>query len=123
MNPHYPFVIIGGGQAGAAAIEGIRAHDRDGRILLVKRVRPPEAGCWSLPGGKVDEVKCPVWSAWPDMICDARSHSEAALAGMIATLALGTGLPSLSATWMDAAPPSEPTSTRIAALPNRTEGK
>ena len=27
---------------------------RDGRILLVKRLRPPEAGCWSLPGGKVD---------------------------------------------------------------------
>ncbi len=27
---------------------------RDGRILLVKRVRPPEAGAWSLPGGKVD---------------------------------------------------------------------
>ncbi len=27
---------------------------RDGRLLLVKRLRPPEAGCWSLPGGKVD---------------------------------------------------------------------
>ena len=27
---------------------------RDGRILLIKRLRPPEAGCWSLPGGKVD---------------------------------------------------------------------
>jgi len=27
---------------------------RDGRVLLVKRLRPPEAGCWSLPGGKVD---------------------------------------------------------------------
>lgn len=26
----------------------------DGRILLVQRVRPPEAGCWGLPGGKVD---------------------------------------------------------------------
>jgi ADP-ribose pyrophosphatase YjhB (NUDIX family) len=25
----------------------------EGRILLVKRLRPPEAGCWSLPGGKV----------------------------------------------------------------------
>ena len=25
-----------------------------GRILLVKRRRPPEAGHWSLPGGKVD---------------------------------------------------------------------
>ena len=27
---------------------------RDGRLLLVKRKTPPEAGCWSLPGGKVD---------------------------------------------------------------------
>jgi len=27
---------------------------RDGQILLIKRMRPPEAGCWSLPGGKVD---------------------------------------------------------------------
>jgi ADP-ribose pyrophosphatase YjhB (NUDIX family) len=27
---------------------------RDGRLLLVKRLRPPEAGSWSLPGGKVD---------------------------------------------------------------------
>ena len=27
---------------------------RDGRILLLKRVKAPEAGCWSLAGGKVD---------------------------------------------------------------------
>jgi len=27
---------------------------RDGQILLIRRLRPPEAGCWSLPGGKVD---------------------------------------------------------------------
>lgn len=27
---------------------------REGRLLLVKRAKPPEAGCWSLPGGKVD---------------------------------------------------------------------
>ena len=27
---------------------------RDGEILLIKRLKPPEAGCWSLPGGKVD---------------------------------------------------------------------
>jgi len=28
---------------------------RDGRILLLRRARPPEAGHWSLPGGKIDE--------------------------------------------------------------------
>jgi 8-oxo-dGTP diphosphatase len=27
---------------------------RQGRILLVKRLKAPEAGHWSLPGGKVD---------------------------------------------------------------------
>lgn len=25
-----------------------------GRILLLRRLRPPEAGCWGLPGGKID---------------------------------------------------------------------
>jgi ADP-ribose pyrophosphatase YjhB (NUDIX family) len=27
---------------------------RDGQLLLVKRRNAPEAGCWNLPGGKVD---------------------------------------------------------------------
>ena len=27
---------------------------QDGRLLLVRRLRKPEAGCWGLPGGKVD---------------------------------------------------------------------
>ena len=27
---------------------------RNGRLLLVRRKRPPEAGHWGLPGGKVD---------------------------------------------------------------------
>jgi len=34
---HYRYVIVGGGLAAAAAIEGIRARDRDGGILLVSR--------------------------------------------------------------------------------------
>lgn len=32
---------------GAAIVQG-------GRLLLVRRLRDPEAGCWGLPGGKVD---------------------------------------------------------------------
>jgi 3-phenylpropionate/trans-cinnamate dioxygenase ferredoxin reductase subunit len=32
---HYKYVIVGGGIAGASAIEGIRARDREGGILLV----------------------------------------------------------------------------------------
>jgi 3-phenylpropionate/trans-cinnamate dioxygenase ferredoxin reductase subunit len=31
----YPYVIIGGGLAGVSAIEGIREHDKTGKILLV----------------------------------------------------------------------------------------
>jgi 8-oxo-dGTP diphosphatase len=27
---------------------------RDRNLLLIRRARPPEAGCWSLPGGKVE---------------------------------------------------------------------
>lgn len=27
---------------------------QNGRLLLVRRLREPEAGCWGLPGGKVD---------------------------------------------------------------------
>ncbi|GAC87236.1 ADP-ribose pyrophosphatase/hydrolase [Gluconobacter thailandicus F149-1 = NBRC 100600] len=26
----------------------------DGKLLLIRRKREPEAGCWGLPGGKVD---------------------------------------------------------------------
>jgi 3-phenylpropionate/trans-cinnamate dioxygenase ferredoxin reductase subunit len=34
---HYRYVIVGGGTAATAAIEGIRAHDGQGSILLVSR--------------------------------------------------------------------------------------
>jgi NADPH-dependent 2,4-dienoyl-CoA reductase/sulfur reductase-like enzyme len=37
----YEYVIVGGGHAGAGAIEGIRAHDPTGRILLLSRENHP----------------------------------------------------------------------------------
>ncbi|MGV2124080.1 NUDIX domain-containing protein [Agrobacterium vitis] len=30
---------------------------RDGNLLLYKRMRPPESGCWSIVGGKVDVLE------------------------------------------------------------------
>ncbi len=29
-------------------------RDADGRVLLVRRANPPEQGCWSVPGGRVE---------------------------------------------------------------------
>ncbi|GAN85720.1 NUDIX domain-containing protein [Komagataeibacter intermedius] len=33
---------------------GAAIMDGGGRILLLRRLKQPEAGCWGLPGGKVD---------------------------------------------------------------------
>ncbi len=33
---------------------GAAIFDTDGNLLLVRRLREPEAGCWGLPGGKVE---------------------------------------------------------------------
>ena len=33
---------------------GVLLIDNHGRVLLTLRKRPPEAGCWSIVGGKVD---------------------------------------------------------------------
>ncbi len=37
MKSDYQYIVVGGGIAGASAVEGIRAHDREGSILLVSR--------------------------------------------------------------------------------------
>jgi NADPH-dependent 2,4-dienoyl-CoA reductase/sulfur reductase-like enzyme len=34
---NYRYLIVGGGLTGDSAIEGIRAHDQDGSILMVTR--------------------------------------------------------------------------------------
>jgi 8-oxo-dGTP diphosphatase len=36
---------------------------RDGRILLYRRVRPPEAGHWNIVGGKIDHMEPAVEAA------------------------------------------------------------
>jgi 8-oxo-dGTP diphosphatase len=33
---------------------GAAIHSDDGRLLLIQRLREPEAGAWGLPGGKID---------------------------------------------------------------------
>jgi NADPH-dependent 2,4-dienoyl-CoA reductase/sulfur reductase-like enzyme len=63
---NYPYVIVGGGHAGAAAIEGIRAHDPTGGILLLSREnhppyqRPPlSKDLWF---GKTTKDQLPIYS-------------------------------------------------------------
>lgn len=33
---------------------GAAIRDSEGRLLLIQRLREPEAGAWGLPGGKID---------------------------------------------------------------------
>ena len=47
---------------------------RDGKLLLVKRRRPPEAGCGGLPGGKVD---------WLEPVPDAVAREIAEELGLV----------------------------------------
>ncbi|MGX7825141.1 NUDIX hydrolase [Actinokineospora sp. 24-640] len=42
------------GGTGRIRCVGAVVHDDSGRILLIRRARPPGAGQWSLPGGKVE---------------------------------------------------------------------
>jgi len=39
-----PYVLCAGGVV----------RDASGRLLMIRRARPPDEGCWSLPGGRVE---------------------------------------------------------------------
>lgn len=41
---------------------------RDGKLLLLKRVNPPEADHWGLPGGKVDWMEAAATSAARELL-------------------------------------------------------
>src|SRR5206468_9393736 len=58
----YSYVILGGGLAGAAAVEGIRQHDAAGSILLISAEhdppydRPPLSKKLWIGGKRVEEI-------------------------------------------------------------------
>jgi len=60
--PHYPYLIIGGGMAAAAAVEGIREVDSDKEIAVISSDtqkpydRPPLSKALWKGDKKVDEV-------------------------------------------------------------------
>lgn len=39
---------------GLVACVGAVVHDRDGRLLVVRRAHDPDRGAWSVPGGRVE---------------------------------------------------------------------
>jgi 8-oxo-dGTP diphosphatase len=41
------------------ACAGAIVHDADGRLLLIRRGRPPSAGSWSVPGGRCEPDESP----------------------------------------------------------------
>jgi ADP-ribose pyrophosphatase YjhB (NUDIX family) len=53
------------------------AITRGDRILLIQRLREPEAGCWSLAGGKVD---------WQEPVPDAACREVQEELGIVVTL-------------------------------------
>ncbi|MEV6610571.1 NUDIX domain-containing protein [Kutzneria sp. NPDC051319] len=46
--------MVSGGAEPTRCVGGI-AHDPQGRLLLVKRGKPPGQGLWSIPGGRVEQ--------------------------------------------------------------------
>ena len=48
-----------GAQPAAVPCVGAVVHDASGRLLLVRRGRPPHAGFWSLPGGRIEPGESP----------------------------------------------------------------
>ena len=107
----YPYVIVGGGLAGASAIEGIRSSDKSGEILLISREkhlpyhRPPLSKSLWTKKKKVEEIFVQKESFYKDqgvivrLDCeivdlDVSAKSLASLKGdrfMFDTLLLATG--------------------------------
>lgn len=58
---------------------GVLLTDNHGRVLLTLRKRPPEAGCWSIVGGKVDFLEtleqCAIREAREEVGVEISLHS------------------------------------------------
>jgi len=52
-----------GGKPAPTVCAGAVIRDSEGRLLLVRRGRPPSAGLWSVPGGRVEAGETPAQAA------------------------------------------------------------
>jgi mutator protein MutT len=70
---------------------------QDRKVLLVKRGRPPLAGLWSLPGGKVEAGETPRQAACREL--KEETGIEAAVEGIIDTVRVAAGDPGNAITY------------------------
>lgn len=49
-------------------------HDDDGRLLLIRRASPPEAGVWTVPGGRVQPRESDVDAVRREVLEEAGLH-------------------------------------------------
>jgi 8-oxo-dGTP diphosphatase len=70
---------------------------KDRKVLLVKRGRPPFAGLWSLPGGKVEGGESPRQAACREL--KEETGIEAEVEGIIDTVRVAAGGPGDSMTY------------------------
>ncbi|MEP0520146.1 MAG: NUDIX hydrolase [Hyphomicrobiales bacterium] len=55
----------------------ISAVAHEGRILLVRRANPPDAGCWGFPGGKIEPGETIERAAVRELLEETGVHGEA----------------------------------------------
>jgi len=70
---------------------------KDRKVLLVKRGRPPFAGLWSLPGGKVEGGETPRQAACREL--KEETGIEAEIEGIIDTVRVASGAPGNTMTY------------------------
>ena len=66
---------------------GAVVRDAEGRLLLVRRGRPPSAGLWSVPGGRVEAGETPAQAA----VREVREETglEVNVGDLLATVEIG----------------------------------
>ena len=75
------------GKPSLTVCAGAVIRDGDGRLLLVQRGRPPSAGMWSVPGGRVESGESPGQAAAREV--REETGLDVAVGELLATVEIG----------------------------------